>query len=576
MSDIVYTDVLIIGAGPAGLMAALTLSRLHVDIKIIERRLPHETAGQADGVQPRMLEVWDSLGLGDELRRAGTHVRRYSVYNPNEEGTGIKLTNQRPNILVPTARYPYELLVQIEVMEGILTKTLAAEGVKVDQPVIPQSLKVLENEVSNSDAYPVEVTLVYLDEEWIRLHSIPQDKRDQLISNPEAVKRVEVVQAKYVIGCDGARSWVRRTLGIKMEGDRTEHIWGVIDYTPITDFPSILGKNVVLSPKNGGMIWLPRPNKTVRMYILIQASSMKQNGLNADEIQQNGSQVQDVSLRARIFENIQQGHLPYEIEIKDVTWCNAYKVSQRIASRFSHLNRIFIAGDACHTHSPMAGQGANASMTDSCNLAWKMAYVLRGWANHSLLETYDVERHAYAVDLLKFDKSVFNLIRPESGLLRSDDYTSLWKQSNIFTSGLGLRYESALTVPEFQDLAPALRIGARVPPANIVRCSDWNPFNILDVMPYDGKFRLLVFPGDTSQPAVAQQFFGFAKAVDKELQGHLRKVVEILTVLNVPKETTIDGWQLPACFHPGVKCVGSFQTPHRNLIYSIASTSTMV
>lgn len=91
----------------------------------------------------------------------------------------------------------------------------------------------------------------------------------------------------------------------------------------------------------------------------------------------------------------------------------------------------------------MAGQGANASMTDSCNLgktrqclvgsstddcpwveAWKMAYVLRGWANHSLLETYDVERHAYAVDLLKFDKSVFNLIRPESGLLRSDDYTS--------------------------------------------------------------------------------------------------------------------------------------------------------
>jgi len=183
-----------------------------------------------------------------------------------------------------------------------------------------------------------------------------------------------------------------------------------------------------------------------------------------------------------------------------------------VASKFSVHERVFIVGDACHTHSPKSGQGMNASMNDSHNLIWKLAYVVRGWTNVAVLKTYEFERKKYAQDLIDFDRKFSALY---SGKPRTEDnqdgvtheeFLEAFQKSGGFTSGIGIHYDpSVITSSGGQQIASTLTIGQRLVPQIILRAADARPFEIQDLCPSDTRFKILVFVGDLKNPKQNQR-----------------------------------------------------------------------
>ncbi|KAF7367107.1 Phenol 2-monooxygenase [Mycena sanguinolenta] len=471
------TDVLIIGAGPAGLMAALVLSLMKVRVRLLDRRLPHEASGQADGIQPRMIEIWESLGIGRDLRDRSEHVHRMATYKPTAEGTGIRLASQMDNIPVPSARYQYEILARIDIIEQILAERLKAEGVLVESPVIPISLEV---EDKPGDPYPVKINVAQLNPQVLENQKISQEARGSPESFDGLVENFHNISAKFIIGCDGGKSWTRKQLNIAMEGNQTDLDWGVMDFTPRTNFPTPRAKNIIQSPLAGALGYLPRPERAARVYVML--------GEGREEREIPRSETINI-----IAERLRRGFAPYEMEAEDVTWCSIFRVSQRVAERFSGYGRIFIAGDACHTHSPKAGQGANASMSDTFNLAWKLGYVVHQHAKQHILDTYEQERRPHSLKLIELDRKIFRLFGGQT--VTPEEYTNLWQEQIMFASGIGIRYNSLLIDNSGQSLSPGLIIGERLPTLEVIRTEDWRPLNLHDICPFNGKFRLFVLPG---------------------------------------------------------------------------------
>jgi phenol 2-monooxygenase len=207
------------------------------------------------------------------------------------------------------------------------------------------------------------------------------------------------VRANYVVGCDGARSNVRKAIGGRLHGEAAHQAWGVMDILANTDFPDVRQKCLVASQSEGNILILPREGGYLfRMYVELDK-------LNPDErVSSRKFSADDMIAAAnRIM-------TPYTIDVKQVVWWSIYEIGHRLTDRFDDVGpgedrnpRVFTAGDACHTHSPKAGQGMNVSMQDSFNLGWKLAHVLTGRADASLLRTYSAERWVEAKRLIDTD-----------------------------------------------------------------------------------------------------------------------------------------------------------------------------
>ncbi len=210
------------------------------------------------------------------------------------------------------------------------------------------------------------------------------------------------VRARYVVGCDGARSTVRTSMGLALHGDSANRAWGVMDVLAVTDFPDIRLKSAIHSATEGNLLVIPREGGyLVRLYVeldeLAEGERVDRDAITADQL---------VAAARRILH-------PYTLEAHEIAWWSVYEIGQRLCDRFDDVSadeidrrtpHVFIAGDACHTHSPKAGQGMNVSMRDAFNLGWKLAAVVRGEATPALLHTYSTERHAVAKELIDFDR----------------------------------------------------------------------------------------------------------------------------------------------------------------------------
>ncbi|KAJ7696431.1 FAD binding domain-containing protein [Mycena rosella] len=492
-------DVLVIGAGPAGLMCANALAKAGVNVRIIDQRPSKVAAGQADGIQPRTIEVFQSYGLAERLLREGNQMHVASFYNPG--GHGIQLTDRVPDVTAPTARYPFEVTLHQGAIESIFLDSMKSMGLEVSRPIVPTQLELDHAQMADPNAYVARVVLRHLDP-------------------PEGGPSTEVVRAKFVVGTDGAHSWVRKHLNIAMEGSQTDHIWGVVDMVPKTNFPDIRSKCAVHS-ENGSCMIIPREADKVRLYIQLDSGGCEAVDAVSGRIDKKRMGPH------QLLEVARKSFYPYVFETPDeFDWWTIYIIGQRVASRFSVGERVFIAGDACHTHSPKAGQGMNASMNDSHNLVWKLVYVLRGWAGLSLLKTYELERRKYAQDLINFDVDFAALFsgKPRTQVNQNGvshaDFLRAFQTFGGFTSGIGIHYaESAIVHYANQPCAAHVVVGQRMPPQVLVCVADFRPAELQDLLPSDARFKLLVFTGaakalDTVGAAVGDLTVRFGRAVD--------------------------------------------------------------
>ncbi|GBE89458.1 Phenol hydroxylase [Sparassis crispa] len=530
-------DVLVIGAGPAGLMCANALGRANINVRIIDQRPISVAAGQADGIQPRIMEVFQSYGMNDRLLREAAHVHMAAFYNPGPNG-GIERTGRASDVTAPTARYPFEVALHQGGIESIFLDSMAAAGVTVERPVVPISIELSNNEAELKDpkSHPVKVILKHLDA-------------------VEGQGDVEVVYANFVLGADGAHSWVRRNFGIEMEGEQTDYIWGVVDLVPDTDFPDIRNRCAIHS-HNGSCMIIPREGDRVRLYIQLTDKDMVDPASGRVDKNRMGPK--------ELLAVAQKSMHPFRISTsQDVHWWTLYIIGQRVATQYSVHERVFIAGDACHTHSPKAGQGMNASMNDTHNLAWKLAYVLRGWANLSLLKTYESERRKFAQELIEFDKlfSAQFSTKPrtdegEDGVSH-EEFLKTFQTFGGFTSGIGVHYgPSALVNTTHQASASKLIIGERMLPHVFIRAADARPMELQDLLPADTRYKVIIFAGDTNNKLQLKRAKALATEMDQPhsflkrfAQGHIGAVFDVISVTSGNK-MDVDYTDMPELFRP--------------------------
>ncbi|KZP17569.1 hypothetical protein FIBSPDRAFT_746817 [Athelia psychrophila] len=478
-------DVLVVGAGPAGLMCAYGLAKAGVNVRIVEKRADKIAAGQADGIQPRTIEVLQSYGLAERLLREACQLHRVAFYHPGPNG-GVERVARIPDVTAPTARYPFEATLHQGAIEDIFIDAMQPLGLVVERQTVPVSMQLSKDaaELNDPSAYPVHVVLQHLDS-----------------NATQGDAETETIHAKFVVGADGAHSWVRKSLGIAMEGAQTEYIWGVLDLVPETDFPDVRSRCAIHSA-NGSCMIIPREGDGIRLYVQLSDTDVVDPATGrVDPTKMGPSEILEVARRSL--------H-PYTIATpKEFEWSTIYIIGQRVASQFSANERVFIAGDACHTHSPKAGQGMNASMSDSHNLVWKLAQVLRGTADMSLLKTYELERRKFAQDLISFDREFSALFsrKPRSHEndtegVSHEEFFGAFKTFGAFTSGIGIHYaDSAIVDSTHQAAAQHITVGQRMPPQMLLRAADARPYELQDLLPADARFKILVFAGDTTQPA---------------------------------------------------------------------------
>ncbi|KAF6832405.1 phenol 2-monooxygenase [Colletotrichum plurivorum] len=497
MTEEQQVDVLICGSGSAGLCAAVWLARCGVDFKILERRDGPLQQGQADGVQCRTVEILESLGLGDDLLKEACHVLELAFWTPDEAGEGIRRSHLEPDTEPGLSHLPHVILNQARINELMIEDIERRCGEsRIQYGSDVRRVEVDSDKAGDPQAACVKVTAV-----------------------EDGVERV--YRAKYALGCDGAHSAVRKSLGFKMVGDSTDAVWAVTDVYAITDFPDIR-KKCVLQSKAGNLIIIPREgDEKVRFY-------MEMPGWAAADVRP-----------AAVKDRLDQIFRPYRVDISETAWFSAYSIGQRLADSFTQDHRVFLTGDACHTHSPKAGQGMNVSLQDGYNIGWKLAAVVQGRARPSVLETYVSERQETARDLIEFDRHFTKLFsstyRKEHGIT-PEDFRAYFIKSGRYTAGLAIEYKPSMLVrpsEEHDSLAPAVRVGMRFPSAQVVRLFDAKVMHLAKALFSDSRWHLVVFGGDIE---------------DSEAKARLQKLAGELS--NITKSFAVDNSDVHSMIHP--------------------------
>ncbi|KAF4552955.1 FAD-dependent monooxygenase-like protein 6 [Elsinoe fawcettii] len=593
------TDVIIVGAGPAGLMAATWLAHLGVKTRIVDKRSTKIFTGQADGLQCRTLEIFESMGFADRVWKESNHMIEFSMWNPDPSGR-LRRDDRVPDTPIGISRWHESVLHQGRIERFFLdniAKYSKQNGAEfgVERGVLPLSMELDESLVEDTSAYPVKLVLRHLSDDeaspeqsakgqgvsdGLFRSNLAPDDTDELQKKASGMEgREETVRAKYVIGCDGAHSWVRRQLGFKLEGEPTDYIWGVLDIVPITDFPDIRNRCSVHSESSGSLMVIPRENSLVRLYVQLHEIKPDAESGRADR-----SQITP----ELILKSAQRVLAPYTLEYKHCTWWTAYQIGQRVGTDFSRSERIFIAGDAVHTHSPKAGQGMNVSMQDTYNLAWKIGHVVQGKAPRSILRTYQSERRRVAKDLIDFDHKFSRLFsgRPakdaadEAGV-SMEEFKRVFKQGALFASGLSVDYGRSMLVAKEgsakeqgdgtdvesaaakavskQSLATGAPLGMRFPSHQVLNQSGARPWPFQMWLKSDGRYRVVLFAGNVKQAEQKKRVDAWCAEADKA-GSWLKKytpsgapidsVIEILTIHSAPRKEVELLDDFPAILHP--------------------------
>ncbi|MDI9333340.1 MAG: FAD-binding monooxygenase [Cytophagales bacterium] len=454
-----HADVLIVGCGPAGLTLAAQLAAFPaIKTVIVEQKSGPLQLGQADGVACRTMEMFEAFGFAERVLKESYWVNETTFWKPDANNPAhITRSGRVQDVEEGLSHMPHVILNQARVHDFYLD-------------VMKQSAS--------------------------RLTPYYNRKLSQLVRGADEIVTAsfeggESIRAKYVVGCDGARSAVRQSMGLALKGDSANHAWGVMDVLAVTDFPDIRFKSLIQSASEGSIVLIPREGGyMVRIYV-----EMDKLAANERVAGRNITIEQLIAAAKRIFH-------PYTLDVKEVAWWSVYEIGQRLTDRFddvppaqdAHLPRIFIAGDACHTHSPKAGQGMNVSMQDAFNLGWKLAAVLQGRSPASLLHTYSAERQAVAKQLIDFDREWAAMLSTSTDPAQVQRY---FVEHGRYTAGTATHYQPALLTGKaaHQDLAKGFQIGTRFHSAPVIRVGDGKQMQLGETLAADGRWRLIAFAG---------------------------------------------------------------------------------
>ena len=471
-------DVLIVGCGPAGLTLAAQLSAFP-DIKtcILEQKPGPLRLGQADGIACRTMEMFEAYGFSERVLKEACWINETTFWKPDDRlRENIVRSGRVQDVEDGLSEFPHVVLNQARVHDFYLD-VMRKSPARLE-PYYARRLIDLEIDetASGDNAYPYQVTA--------RLERL----------DPAHEGQIETIKARYVVGCDGARSAVRKSIGRALHGDSANHAWGVMDVLAVTDFPDVRFKSLIQSAKDGSIIIIPREGGYLfRLYIELDK-------LDAGERVSNRNISPDdlIAAARRILK-------PHQLDVKEVAWWSVYEIGQRLCDKFDdvpegdvakRLPRVFIAGDACHTHSPKAGQGMNVSMQDGFNLGWKLASVLRKRCAPHLLHTYSAERQAIAKELIDFDREWAALLASSKGFDAAETQRYFVRHGR-YTAGTAARYRPSLLTGEatHQHLAEGLTIGARFHSAPVIRLADAKPVHLGHTVKADGRWRIFAFAG---------------------------------------------------------------------------------
>lgn len=446
------SDVVVVGAGPAGLMLADNLVRYGIKTRIVDDRPDRTSTGRADGIQPKTIETLKQMRLAEPLLRKGVRIYDIAFWKSTSEKPLHRTGREVHYPPIVDLLDPYILLVHQGMVEGIFEEDLNERG-----------------------------TFVTRNTAFANLEYTPMSIRPLTVNCLTDVNRSkQSFFTRYVVGCDGAHSKVRKCIpGATPVGASSDAVWGVLDGVLDTDFPDIWSKVVVQSETLGSVLMIPRERGLTRLYVELRPGS-------TEAVEAGEQTAQEfVQVRAQAIMR------PFRLNWKNVEWFGRYKIGQRVAARFADTEqRVFIAGDASHTHSPKAAQGMNTSMHDAWNLAWKLNFATRGLAKPSLLESYEQERQKIAKDLIDFDYEHANAFHDGDPAALAANFA----KNVAFISGYGVSYQpNVLNVKAKGWDRGHLTPGFLLPPARVTRYIDANPVDIQTDIPALGQFRIYFF-----------------------------------------------------------------------------------
>ena len=502
-------DVLIVGTGPAGLVLAAQLAQFErITTRIVERRAGPLELGQADGVACRTLEMLEAFGLSERLMSEAYWVNELSFWRPDPaDPSRIIRSGRARDTNDELSELPHVIVNQARVLQHLLgVMRNSAHRLSPDYGVSCEGV-----DVASDGTRPVRVRLARSDTRF-------------------------TVDARYVVGCDGARSVVRQAIGRELRGDVANHAWGVLDVLAVTDFPDIRLKATIQST-SGSIVLIPRGGGyMVRFYVdlgeVTDENRARVRAMTSDDV---------MEVAARVL-------APYTIEVMQVAWFSIYEVAQRLTDAFDdatapdEMPRVFIAGDACHTHSAKAGQGMNVSMQDAFKLGWKLAAVIQGRSDPALLATYSAERHPVAQQLIDFDREWSAMLaapprdpeHPENGGVDPAELQDYFVRQGGYTAGVAIRYGQSELIGhvDHATLASGFEIGTRFHSAPVIRVADARAMQLGHVARADGRWRLYAF-SDRPGERLARLCAWLGEDVSSPLQRFTPPDVDIDALIDV-------------------------------------------
>ncbi|KAH0425192.1 FAD binding domain-containing protein [Colletotrichum camelliae] len=458
------TDVLVVGAGPVGLVTALGLAQQGIDTVVIEKREleVQESFGRAITLFPRTLELLEQVGVAEDMVQAGNVARGIAAY---QEGKRTPAVGQQT---------------MFTAMNGTFHNYVLNIRQKNSQAIFATKYKAVSG---NEVQYQWELIDYQIDQ-------APQDGYNLTAVLQHPQHGTHSVRCKYLVGADGVQSQVRQLAKIEMIGDETAYEWVRFDGRIKTDVPDTELGFVTIQSAEYGNVFLVRLDKDVFRigYVFTPMLKAKYPG--------------GLTKEKALEEGLKSFH-PFKVEFERLDWWTIYTIRQKVVETMSKGGFVFLAGDAAHTHSSGFGQGMNTGVHDAINLSWKLAGVIRGWYQPGVLDTYSEERRAVAQKVIDIDKTLAAVMsgdlpktwngcsgKPEHSKVSGDLLTS----NANFNIGFGVSYGPSIIVDK--ACTGSLAVGYRTPDVLLKSPGASTPIRLQSIIHSNtGKWNVLIFAG---------------------------------------------------------------------------------